>query len=276
VIVDYEVDFPTATSYELGLYSSGLQLFPQVVLGKNFAWGRLRRAGVVDISVFDYEEILDIFASRCLTSGFISHMSTTMDDLIGPLGKACDALGETLAAGNLPQPKMLQNATDLVERLMAFHVLNWVLPIEEILTRLRRIVGTHAAAREALLSLIVPFTSSHLLDGVGPNGQSDNARRAGLRGNGNAQRLAHRTLSIWLQSRGDPSDLAFLTNLAHLGRLVAEEEEQRRRIQNKWMTIASTLAPELLHPKNGDLDVNYTPVAILPENDNIWEWLNHD
>lgn len=273
VIIDYEVDFPAATGYELGLYSSGLQLFPKVVLGIDRVWGRLRRPGLVDIPEALYEEILGEFAASCLTSSSLYRMSTTMTDLISSLTQACDTLDEDLAADRHPKPELLESATSRLGHLMAFHVLNWVLPIDEIISRLQLLLGSRKAARETLLSMMVPFTSSHVLDALEGSDFQDRAAPAHALSKRQAQRLARRTLSIWLQSHGNLDDLVFLTNLARLGRLVAEEEEQRRRIQTRWMNAASLLPPGLFEYGAKSLTSQCVHPEMLSDNDQCWDWL---
>ena len=277
VIVDYEVDFPNATKYELDLYSSGLQLFPQVVLGIDRTWGRVRRVGVVDIPVADYDVVLEEFARNCLTSVFIRDSLTVLNNLFRSLDLACETLEEHLVKRQPLEANFLENATRCLHQLMAFHVLNWILPLDEMLSRLQLLLGTRANARATLLSLMVPFTSSHVLDGFGVLGPKEPTVREPtelLYEDRHAQRLARDALSLWLRSNGDPESLIFLTNLVRLCRLAAEEEEQRRRIQSRWMTITRKLPQDLSCQRSERLEPPPLPKYLLRQDEQSWNWLS--
>jgi hypothetical protein len=164
VILDYEVDFPTSTRLEWSLYSLGAARFTAVALGSIEPWGRHRRAGVLEIAAPDYDQALASFAQRTNDREFISRLSDTFVDACGTLESINRVLEGTQVPKATESRQLLTNLVDVLAKLMAFHVLNWAIPFEDIERTLTSLLGSRRRARESLLRMLVPITSAHMTD----------------------------------------------------------------------------------------------------------------
>ncbi|MGK5740380.1 hypothetical protein [Micromonospora sp. URMC 103] len=160
VVLDYEVDFPTASRLELALYSTGAALAPGALLGERQRWGVHRHPGLLEVPASHYDRVLDEFGVRCADPRFVRGLGERLAACVGRLARAT----ADLAGAEPPDTTTIRGVVDALTELMAFHVLNWALPLPEIEGWLARFTEDGDAARALLMRLLVPTTPAHLVD----------------------------------------------------------------------------------------------------------------
>ncbi|RZT78073.1 hypothetical protein EV382_1254 [Micromonospora violae] len=198
VVLDYEVDFPTASPLELALYSTGAALAPRILLECADRWGAHRRPGLLDIPAGHYDRTLHEFGNRCAEPSFVAGLAGRLSRCVSRVAEAT----ARLAGADAPTAGGIQAAVDALAELMAFHVLNWALPLTDIETWLAGLTRDPQAARELLMRLLVPNTSAHLTDFATLTAAAHHAIHAG---GWSSQRAAELSASIGhLQAPGLP------------------------------------------------------------------------
>ncbi|MBX7266893.1 hypothetical protein KIF24_13235 [Micromonospora sp. Llam7] len=236
VILDYEVDFPAASRLELALYSAGAALFPRVLLGEPAPWGRHRRPGVLEIPAVRYDRLLDDFGARCADPSFVRRLGARLHACLDRLARATRRLEPPAP----PRRGRIVKAVEALAELMAFHVLNWALPLDDIRRWLARLTGSPHAARGLLMRLLVPTNPAHLADFAALAASAHHDLRAGDWSPRRAAQLA--TDVGHLQSPGlarpfdDPAVLeTYLRSLgpddaAYLDAMRSARDDARRRL----------------------------------------------
>lgn len=223
VVLDYEVDFPAASPLELALYSTGAALAPQVLLGGTDRWGAHRRPGVLDIPADHYDSTLHDFGTRCAEPSFVGGLGRRLTSCVDRVARATAGLAGIAA----PNADSVRATVDALADLMAFHVLNWALPLTDIEAWLATLTRDPQSARALLMRLLVPETPAHLADVAaltvaahrdihGGSWSTDRAAELSadighLQAPGLAQRPFEdaRTLETYVRSLDDP-DVAYL------------------------------------------------------------------
>ncbi|MER7676816.1 hypothetical protein [Streptomyces sp. NPDC096934] len=160
VILDYEVDFPSASRLELSLYSTGAALFPRIVLGKESLWGTHRRPGILDVPAATYDRDLDEFADSCVDPRYVSQLAVRLQECCSQLDHATGRL----CSARQPTTAQLREVVDNLVELMAYHVFNWAVPLDDAERWLTDLTASAAAGRTIMMRLLVPSTSAHLED----------------------------------------------------------------------------------------------------------------
>jgi hypothetical protein len=147
---------PEAAASELQLYSRGLLRAPSIFLSEEEHLGSERRAGVVDVDAGQYGAFLE----TCHRLFFDPHaMLALRDKLDGIERKLLHSLAkaEQAAAG-------ISDVVDITYDLMAFHLTNWILPMEEFERFIAHILGDPHLATRVLLDFLVPRRPAYMLD----------------------------------------------------------------------------------------------------------------
>ncbi|MBF9130302.1 hypothetical protein I0C86_15255 [Plantactinospora sp. S1510] len=160
VICDYELG-ATLSPIELELYTSGVQAVPAVLLGDSLTLGSLRRQGVLDIPLTEFVRVRDRFTERIWSAGSAAAARRHLDDLV----RRADTLARDVEARILAD----RNDTDLLRayhttlvRLMAYHVLNWWLPVDDYERLLAGLLGPERG-RDVLFRLLTPSRQPHMI-----------------------------------------------------------------------------------------------------------------
>ncbi|MFC5183193.1 hypothetical protein [Actinomadura harenae] len=162
VTADYEMELDHGALVERDLYGRGLRAAPCVLLDDPRPLGRTRRPGVVDIDVEVYETFCERVRERLLTLQGAMHAATVFRDACAQVCSVLEQLERRLADGT--PPVELAQLPALLDRLMALHTLNWLLPDREAVEHLTVLFGDEQAARRCALAQMVPIVPAHLLD----------------------------------------------------------------------------------------------------------------
>jgi hypothetical protein len=161
VTLDYEIDFPEASRFEVAVYGAGAAAFPRVVLGVSSSWGIHRRPGVLDIPRGEYTARLNAFSRLSTDLEFAHGLSRRFDSICGALA----ALNQNVERS--PDDQTADSISALIDQLvelMAFHVLNWAIPLKRFRRILADVLGDDKRAGESLMRLFVSFRPAHLSD----------------------------------------------------------------------------------------------------------------
>jgi hypothetical protein len=162
VVCDYEIELSDSALVEYDLYGRGLQAAPRVLLGEREVLGSTRRPGVIDIPAAVYDTFCARVRARLLTLTGALAVRSAFDDARTQLAAALDALDAQLRTR--ARPSGVGGLIRALDRVMAFHTLNWLLPVQEAQRHLAGLFEADHAARVCLLALMVPATPAHLLD----------------------------------------------------------------------------------------------------------------
>jgi hypothetical protein len=227
VILDYELDFPSAPIEVLDLYSAGAARFTTAVLGESLPWGRVRRPGVIEFSAARYDGAIDAFASACRSPSFVMSLEGRLGLLIARVK------GELLSAEEGGGGPLNDSLLDPLRSLMAFHVLNWVIPLSQLLEDLADLLGDPEAAQQVLHASLTPLTGSHLMDRE-VRRPTEAARRAEVSAIAHASRMNAFVVKELVRVVGRSSDVQRVFAYLRLCHIACEEEEERRRVQLRF------------------------------------------
>lgn len=124
--------------------------------------GRIRRPGIVDIPAVAYDEFCTAVRRHLLTLKGALMAKAAFAAARAGLSAELTRLEQCSADGG-PLPSLAALAAAM-DKVMAFHTLNWLLPREEAERHLATVLGDPAAARACLLAQAVPAEPAHLLD----------------------------------------------------------------------------------------------------------------
>jgi hypothetical protein len=164
VVLDYEIDFPTCTALEWSLYSVGVTRFRRLAMNEDVSWGRHRRPGVLEIPTDDYEATLHRFGRSVWNPTFVRWLSDQVTAVCARLIESNLPLEDPRAARGLDAGAAVRATVDALADLLAFHVFNWALPLEDMESYLTDILGGRDIGRTCLMSLMVPTKPAHLTD----------------------------------------------------------------------------------------------------------------
>lgn len=161
VVCDYELSTTATTPLELSLYSDGVRAVPAVLLAEDGALGTVRAPGVIDIPAVELNRHRDRFLALVRTAAGASGLRERLDQRVTKL----DALADTVESWHGVEAldsRVLGEYHGVLVELMAFHVLNWWLPLEDYRELLNSVVGSETG-RSCLFDLLKPSRPPHML-----------------------------------------------------------------------------------------------------------------
>ncbi|GAA4981488.1 hypothetical protein [Kitasatospora paranensis] len=160
---DYEHTRPGSTTLELDLYTTSLTRWPQVFMDDPRPYGRLRRAGIVDIPESDHLALTDRWHHLLADPTYATAMVTAAEQRHQHADAALLALEHQLDHGEAAEHQ-LAAATEAFLGVMSAHIVNWLLPDEQWQELLAGLLGSDADGRACRLALNTPDATGHLLD----------------------------------------------------------------------------------------------------------------
>ncbi|MFF0413446.1 hypothetical protein ACFYUY_23790 [Kitasatospora sp. NPDC004745] len=163
LICDYEHTRPGSTALELDLYTTSLTRWPLVFMDDSRPYGRLRRAGIVDIPEPDHLALTGRWHHLLADPAYATAMVTAAEQRHQRADAALLALEDQLDDGE-PAERQLAAATEAFLGVMSAHIVNWLLPEDQWQDLLADLLGSDADGRACRLALNTPDATGHLLD----------------------------------------------------------------------------------------------------------------
>ncbi|MEV8100200.1 hypothetical protein [Kitasatospora sp. NPDC085879] len=160
---DYEHTRPGSTALELDLYTTSLTRWPLVFMDDPRPYGRLRRAGIVDIPESDHLALTDGWHHLLADPAYAAAMVTAAEQRHQRADAALLALEHQLDRGAAAE-RQLAAATEAFLGVMSAHIVNWLLPDDQWQELLAGLLGSDADGRACRLALNTPDVTGHLLD----------------------------------------------------------------------------------------------------------------
>ncbi|MCU7827270.1 hypothetical protein [Kitasatospora sp. DSM 101779] len=160
---DYEHTRPGSTALELDLYTTSLTRWPLVFMDDPRPYGRLRRAGIVDIPEPDHLALTGRWHHLLADPAYATAMVTAAEQRHRRTDAALLALEHQLDNGEAPE-RHLAGATEAFLGVMSAHIVNWLLPDDQWQKLLAGLLGSDADGRSCRLALNTPDATGHLLD----------------------------------------------------------------------------------------------------------------
>lgn len=161
VICDYELG-TGASPMELALYTEGVRAVPRVLLEEIAPLGVVRRTGVIDIPVVQFDAVRDRFTRKIWTVAGAHQIQHRLEAGVAIL-EALAAEVEAWTDATSVEPETLLAYHRALVDLMAFHVLNWWLPLTEYETLLVELLGPRRG-KSCLFDLLSPSRPPHMID----------------------------------------------------------------------------------------------------------------
>ncbi len=164
VIYDYEIDIGRyACILELEFYSQGLLRFPSLMLQMQTVWGVERRPGVVDIYRSVHQSVIHNFEVSCFDLSFATRLENDLHRIVMDLTETNTRLEHELSQGQVLIHTIKVFFSQIYD-LMAFHIVNWMLPFDKFRTFLEECLGSATQAKTCLKSFMVPSSPAHMTD----------------------------------------------------------------------------------------------------------------
>ncbi|MFD8749453.1 hypothetical protein ACFV0O_00480 [Kitasatospora sp. NPDC059577] len=160
---DYEHTRPGSTTLELDLYTTSLTRWPLVFMDDPRPYGRLRRAGIVDIPESDHLALTARWHHLLADPAYATAMVTAAEQRHQRADATLLALEHQLDHGEAAEPQ-LAAATGAFLGVMSAHIVNWLLPDDHWQQLLADLLGSDADGRACRLTLNTPDVTGHLLD----------------------------------------------------------------------------------------------------------------
>jgi hypothetical protein len=160
VICDYELG-ASLSPIELELYTSGVRAVPEVLLGEPLSLGYLRRPGVLHIPLAEFVRVRDRFTERAWSASAAAATRRHLDDLVRLVDTLAADVESQALADRIDSVAIRAYHTALV-RLMAYHVLNWWLPVDDYERLLTGLLGPDRG-RGVLFRLLTPSRPPHMI-----------------------------------------------------------------------------------------------------------------
>ncbi|MFJ1708721.1 hypothetical protein [Kitasatospora sp. NPDC088346] len=160
---DYEHTRRGSTRLELDLYTTSLTAWPAVFMDDTRPYGRLRRAGIVDIPESDHVALTTRWHHRLADPAYATAMVASAEQRRQIADATLLTLEERLDSGEAAGAQ-LADTTKAFLGVMSAHIVNWLLPDEAWEAFLAGLLGSGADGRACLLALTTPDSTGHLLD----------------------------------------------------------------------------------------------------------------
>ncbi|MEU1284503.1 hypothetical protein [Kitasatospora sp. NPDC005856] len=160
---DYEHTRPGSTALELDLYTTSLTRWPAVFMDDPRPYGRLRRAGIVDIPECDHLALTGRWHHLLADPAYATAMVTAAERRHQRSDAALLALEHQLDHGEAAE-RQLAAATEAFLGVMSAHIVNWLLPDDQWQEFLAGLLGNDADGRACRLALNTPDATGHLLN----------------------------------------------------------------------------------------------------------------
>ncbi|TDD31229.1 hypothetical protein E1287_27330 [Actinomadura sp. KC06] len=161
---DYERTRPNGSLLEWELYTRSLISWPQILMDDSSPYGRLRRAGIVDIPETDHARITCAWHARLAVPRYVAELIalTTRDQ--NAAATALDLCDNARHSGDaVAWTSALASATNELIRVNATHIVNWLLPEERWTTLLTGLFDSRTKAEACMVALQLPAEPSHVL-----------------------------------------------------------------------------------------------------------------
>jgi len=230
---DYERTRPHATPFEWDLYTRSLLRWPLVLMNDPEPYGRLRRAGIVDVSEPVHRALTNRWHAHLRDPDYVADLITRTAADRQAVALALDACDTANQDNDLPGlTAALADATTAFLRVNATHIVNWLLPEDRWEQLLADLLGSRDSALTCLSALQLPTKPGHIL--ATATAETDIlARRAPAA----ARREAWTTAAL-VAAAGNDQALTEVRALAMVLSWAAGSEERRKELREHLLATA--------------------------------------
>ncbi|MCM3883538.1 hypothetical protein [Frankia sp. R82] len=255
---DYERTRPQASRLEWDLYTTSLISWPTILMDDPRPYGRLRRAGIVDIPEPTHRDLTSTWHRQLASLRYTDHLiaRTTRDRTVARA--ALDRVDDARRRQDVDDlTRALAATTAAFIRVNATHIVNWLLPEQHWERLLTGIFGSSDTALTCLSALQLPAAPGHILatylqprhppvaaaaSGVvataRPQASTDRPADLHARRTRAASRREAWTTAALLATAGTDTVVTEVRALSRLLSWAADSEERRNELRGRLLAAA--------------------------------------